>query len=91
MSSARSIQVDPLPISSGGAPTQTLKDMEKTNTTLTMLNAQAIADTKYDPPPPSPITPPVIRETFCSGDPYDPTILILITGVAFIVYGIVSK
>ena len=91
MSSTRAIQVDPLPISSGGAPTQTQKDMEKANITLTMMSAQANADSKFDPPPPQPLTPPVVKEGFCSTDPSDPSFWIFVVGVSFILYGIVSK
>lgn len=91
MSSIRSIQVDPLPLSSGGAPNQTQKEMEKTNTTLTMLLAQSSADAKYDPSPPSTTTLPSIREAFCSPDPRDATYLILALAVLFVGYGIVSK
>lgn len=91
MSSSRAIQVDPLPISSGGAPTQTQKDMEKTNVTLSMISAQANADTKFDPPPPETLTAPAIQEAFSSTDPSDPSFWILAVAVAFILYGIVSK
>lgn len=91
MSSARAIQVDPLPLSSGGAPTQTQKDMEKTNVTLTMMTAQANADSKFDPPPPQPLTSPVVKEGFCSMDPSDPSFWLFAAGVAFILYGIVSE
>lgn len=91
MSFARSIQVEPLPISSGREPSQTQKEMEKTNTTLTMLLAQSTADAKYDPAPPSTVTLPRIREAFCSGDPRDSSYLLLGLAVVIIVYGIVSK
>ena len=90
MSSIRSIQVDPLPLSSGGAPNQTQKEMEKTNTTLTMLLAQSGADTKFDPSPPTTMTTPSIREAFCSSGRRD-TYLLLALAVLFVGYGIVSK
>lgn len=91
MSFARSIQVDPLPLSSGRESSQTQKEMEKTNTALTMLLAQSTADTKYDPAPPPTTTLPRIREAFCSGDPRDSSSILLAIAVVFIVYGIVSK
>lgn len=91
MSSIRSIQVDPLPLSSGEVSNQTQKEMEKTNTTLTMLLAQSTADAKYDPIPPSTITAPSIREAFCSPDPRNNIYLLIALGAMFMVYGIVSK
>lgn len=93
MSSPSALQVNPLPLSSGGAPTQTQKEMEKTNTTLTMLLAQTNADATFDPPPPSTVTPPRIMEGFSSGvwGPREPTQWLLLAGVAFLLYGIVAE
>lgn len=91
MSSTRAIQVDPLPLTSGRAPSQTQKEMEKTNTRLTMLLAQSTADATYDPAPPQTVTLPRIREAFCSGDPRDTSYALLALAVIFMVYGIVSK
>ena len=89
--SARPIQVDALPLSSGRTPSQTQKEMEGTNTTLTMLLAQSNADSKFDPAPPSTMTLPSIREAFCSPDPRDSSYLLIALAVVFIGYGIVSK
>ena len=91
MSSIRSIQVDPLPLSSGSVPSQSQKEMENTNTTLTMLLAQSTADAKFDPIALSTLTPPSIREAFSSPDPRDGAYLLIILGVMFMAYGIVSK
>jgi hypothetical protein len=85
MSALKPTQVHPLPIGSGG--NSALKQqMNQTNTLLTMLNAQANANTKYDPAVPQPITNSIIIENFCSG----PSMLMVIGGL-LIVYGIVSK
>ena len=83
----RSRQVTPLPVGPGGNnPTKT--QMNQTNTQLTMLSAQATANTKYDPPTPQPVTKQVTKETFTS-DSF-PTMLFVVGGL-FIVYGIVAK
>ena len=59
MSALKPTQVHPLPIGSGG--NSALKQqMNQTNTLLTMLNAQANANTKYDPAVPQPITNSII-------------------------------
>jgi hypothetical protein len=88
MSSVRAIQVDPLPQSSGESQSQ--KEMEKTNTTLSMLVAQSSADRSFDPPAPPPMTSPTIREAFCSGR-NDPAQGVLVVAILFILYGILSK
>jgi hypothetical protein len=81
----KAIQVHPLPIGSGGkSPLK--QQMNQTNTILTMLNAQANANTKYDPDVPPPVTVAVTIESFCSG----PSMLMVIGGL-LIVYSIVSK
>jgi hypothetical protein len=83
----RSRQVTPLPVGPGGNnPTKT--QMNQTNTQLTMLSAQATANTKYDPPVPQPITKQVTKEKFTSGPL--PNMLLVIGGL-LIVYGIVAK
>jgi hypothetical protein len=83
----KSRQVSPLPIGPGGND-PTKREMNETNTQLTMLTAQANANTKYDPPVPEPVTKPVTIEGFCSGPGY--TSLITIAGL-LIVYGLVAK
>jgi hypothetical protein len=84
----KSKQVSPLPVGSGGNnPTKQL--MNETNVKLTMLTAQANADTKYDPPVPKPVTKAVTKEGFT-----DSTSVIsglVVVGVLLIVYGIVKK
>ena len=57
----RSRQVSPLPVGPGGkSPAK--RQMNDTNTQLTMLMAQSAANTKYDPPVPQPITKQVTLE-----------------------------
>lgn len=81
----KATQVHPLPIGSGGN-SSVKQQMNQTNTLLTMLNAQANANTKYDPAVPQPVTAAVTIENFCSG----PSMLMVIGGL-LIVYSIVSK
>ena len=82
-------QVVPLPIGPGGK-NATKQQMNNTNTQLTMLSAQATANTVFDPPPPQPITKQVISG-FCSGpDTSIPESLFLI-GIVLIVYGVLAK
>lgn len=86
----KSKQVAPLPIGPGGK-NSIKNEMNNTNTQLTMLSAQATANTLYDPPVPKPVTKQLIQP-FCSG-PYDdslPHIMLVIAGVC-IVYGLISK
>ncbi len=83
----RSIQVSPLPIGPGGKnPVKT--QMNQINNQLTMLNAQAAINTKYDPPVPQPITKAVTKESFTVE--VVPSMLFVIGGL-FIVYGLVIK
>ena len=85
----RSRQVSPLPVGPGGN-NPTKRQMNDTNTRLTMLTAQASANTKYDPPVPQPITKQVTLENFCSGANTIPSIIFVIGGL-LIVYGLVVK
>jgi len=85
----RSRQVSPLPVGPGGN-NPTKRQMNDTNTRLTMLTAQASANTKYDPPVPQPITKQVTLEKFCSGSNPIPSIFFVIGGL-LIVYGLVAK
>jgi hypothetical protein len=80
-------QVSPLPIGSGGN-NPVKQQMNQINTQLTMLNAQAAANTKYDPPVPKPITKAVTKENFTVQQ--FPTMLCVIGGL-FVVYGLVAK
>jgi len=83
----RSKQVSPLPVGPGGGnPTKTL--LNDTNTQLTMMTAQANANTKYDPPVPQPVTKAVIKENFSNGTA---STSLFVLGVLFIVYGLVTK
>jgi hypothetical protein len=85
----KSVQVTPLPIGPGGNnPMKT--QMNQTNTQLTMIQAQANANTKYDPPVPQPVTKQVIKETFTSDMGTVPSVLFVLAGL-FIVYSIVAK
>ncbi len=83
----RSKQVSPLPVGPGGGnPTKTaLNDM---NTQLTMMTAQATANTKYDPPVPQPVTTAVIKESF-RNETISTTFFVV--GGLFVVYGLVAK
>jgi hypothetical protein len=62
--------------------------MNQTNTQLTMLSAQAAANTKYDPPVPQPVTKAVTKESFTVSDLPK---MLYIVGSLFIVYGLVAK
>lgn len=90
----RSRQTTPLPIGSGGKNT-TKQQMNQLNSQLTMMTAQATANTKYDPSTPQPITKQVIKETFSSISlPLSlPSISngFLVIGGLLIVYGLVAK
>ena len=61
MSTLQPLQVDPLPIGSGGANRAVTQQMSDHNTTLTLMMAQAKANTMYDPPAPKPITPQLVQ------------------------------
>jgi hypothetical protein len=95
LSQLRSIPVEPLPLTSGGAPNQTQKEMEKTNKTLTMLMAQSNADSAFDPPPPGTVTAPSLKESFCGSSPfsYPPSAPYVLLGLAVvcIMVGSLSK
>jgi hypothetical protein len=80
-------QVSPLPVGPGGK-NPVKNQMNQTNTQITMLNAQASANTKYDPPVPQPVTKQVTKETFTSEN--FPQMLFVVGGL-FIVYGLVAK
>jgi hypothetical protein len=83
----RSKQVSPLPVGPGGQ--NAIKtQMNETNTTLTMLTAQAAANTKYDPPVPKPVTKAVIKETFTTNSIQA---ALFVVGGLLVVYGIVAK
>ena len=82
-------QVAPLPIGPGGK-NATKQQMNDTNTQLTMLSAQATANTMFDPPPPPPVSKQVVSG-FCSGpDTSIPESLFLL-GIVLIVYGVLAK
>lgn len=79
------MQIEPLPIGPGGnSPAK--QQLNQTNDTLTMMAAQAQSDIKYDEPSPQPLTTQSKIEAFCTS----PNMLIVV-GVLFIAYGIVSK
>lgn len=75
-------------MSSGKSQSQ--KEMEKTNTTLSMLMAQSTADSSFDPPPPPTVTSPSIREAFCSSR-VDSSYGVMALAIVFMLYGILSK
>jgi hypothetical protein len=80
-------QVVPLPIGPGGDNT-VKNQFNDLNAQLTMMTAQATANSKYDPPTPKPITKPMIVEKFTNHQL--PTSLAVV-GVLFFVYGMCSK
>lgn len=80
-------QVAPLPVGPGGN-NPVKAQMNQTNTLITMLNAQAAANTKYDPPVPQPVSASVTKEAFTVE--MMPQMLFVIGGL-FIVYGLVAK
>jgi hypothetical protein len=93
---AESTQVIPLPIGPGGANPLTNK-MNSTNEQLAMLTTQSKANTEFDPEPPKPITPPIVKgktaisEAFCSMTMDSSAMMVGIAGCLLIVYGLVSK
>jgi hypothetical protein len=87
MNLIRSKQVAPLPIGPGGA-SPIKQQLNNTNVQLTMMAAQATANTKYDPPVPKPITKQITKEGF-SDVRYHHAVFI-IAGL-LIVYGLVAK
>lgn len=86
----KSTQVAPLPVGSGGGNT-TKRELNQLNVQLTMLDSQAVADQKFDPPVPKPVTPSMIKEAFCSSSPPTLPLVLSVTGVGMIVYGLFSK
>ena len=94
----RSQQVSPLPMGPGG-DNPVKKQMNQTNIQLAMLNAQAVANTKYDPPVPQPITeqvtlhgnsPKLLKESF-TVNLLEVSQMLFVVGGLFIVYGLVAK
>jgi hypothetical protein len=85
----RSKQVTPLPIGPGGN-NPIKRQMNDTNVQLSMMQAQAAANTKYDPPVPQPVSKQVVIEKFTSQTSAFPQALIVI-GILSIVYGLVAK
>jgi hypothetical protein len=83
----KNIRVSPLPLGSGGK-NKTMNDLHKTNTALTMLQAQSTVDTKYDPAVPKHVTSQVIKENFTSNNL---SMGLNIVGILLIVYGICAK
>jgi hypothetical protein len=87
----KSSQVSPLPIGSGGS-NSTKRELNDVNVTLSMLSAQSEADQKFDPPPPTPVKPSIVKEAFRNGDrSVDLPFVLSVAGVACIVYGLVAK
>ena len=84
MSEPAPTQIIPLPVGSG---TSTKDQMNKTNTMLTMIQAQSNADTRFDPPPIPPEKPAQRIEKFCNESP---PLLMIVAGL-LIVYAIVAK
>ena len=85
----RSKQVAPLPIGPGGN-NPLKRQMNETNVQLSMMQAQAAANTKYDPPVPQPVSKQVVIEKFTNEISTLPQAFIII-GILSIVYGLVAK
>lgn len=55
-----------------------------------MMTAQAMADQKYDPPPPTPVRAAMIKEAFCSMDPSQHVPFALAAlGAGLVIYGLI--
>lgn len=81
-------QVSPLPVGPGGK--NTIKtQLNQTNTQLTMMMAQATADTKYDPQTPKPVTSQVIIEKFTDSSSISK--MLFVVGGLFLIFGFVAK
>jgi hypothetical protein len=80
-------EITPLPIGSGG-DNAIKSQMNNLNAQLTMMTAQAVENSKYDPPPPNPVTKPMVIEKFSNHA--IPSSMAVI-GVLFFVYGILGK
>jgi hypothetical protein len=82
-------QVAALPIGSGGS-NATKKQLNDINVSLSMMTAQAMADQKYDPPPPIPVRAAMIKEAFCSMDPSQQVPFALAAiGAGLVIYGLI--
>lgn len=69
----------------GGNKTSTARTLQEQNQAITMLSAQASADTVYDPPSAPRPTQAVIKESFQTiNDP-----VVFITGLTFITVGLI--
>lgn len=80
-------QITPLPIGPGGN-NSVKTQFNDLNTKLTMMSSQAIENSKFDPPPPKPVTKPVIVEKFCS---HSLPSTIAVIGILFFAYGLFRK
>ncbi len=83
-------QVLPLPIGSGGN-NATKKQLNDTNTSLSMMMSQSTADTKYDPSVPKHITPPTTIEHFVADKTHRIASVLSVIGILLVIYGIVRK
>lgn len=89
---APSAQVTALPTGPGGS-NATKKQLNDINVRLSMMAVQSVADQKYDPPVPTPVTAPLIKEAFAPlllpSTPMATTaILLTMLGSACAVYGL---
>lgn len=80
-------QVHPLPIGSGNS--NTMRQLQNTNTELALLQSQSTINAKYDPPVPQQVTKQKIIEQF--NNRYDTIIALNVIAILFILYGCVSK
>jgi hypothetical protein len=91
--SVKGQQIVPLPTGSGGN-NAVKQQMNDTNAKLTMMMAQANADSKYDPPVPQPLTLQVMKkERFTEYLDMNINIpsFLCITGSIMILYGLLSE
>jgi hypothetical protein len=80
-------EITPLPVGSGG-DNAIKSQLNNLNAQLTMMTAQAVENARYDPPPPNPVTKPMVVEKFTNH--VIPSSLAVI-GILFFVYGILRK
>lgn len=80
-------QIAPLPIGPGGN-NSVKTQFNDLNASLTMMISQATENSKFDPPPPKPITKPLIVEKFSS---HSIPSSFAVIGVLFFIYGLLRK
>ena len=80
-------EITPLPVGSGG-DNAIKSQLNNLNAQLTMMTAQAVENARYDPPPPNPVTKPIVIEKFMN---HRVSSSIAVIGALLFVYGILHK